>query len=188
MSKRAIILHGTMGSPESNWFRWLEAVLVGRGYEVWLPTLPDAEQPSLREWADFIAANTPFPLDDHSLIIGHSSGAVLALILAQEAAQPIGAIVAVSIFRDNVIQWQPNNRLFDVSFDFPRIQTGVRKLLFIHSDNDPYGSLEKTEQLADSCAAELVVVSGEGHFNLDQSPAYKTFPKLLELLGERQLL
>jgi hypothetical protein len=188
MNKRAIILHGTAGSPESNWFRWLEAALIERGYEVWLPILPNAEQPSLRELADFIPANAPFPLDKYTLIIGHSSGAILALILAQEAVQPVGTIIAVSIFRDNAIHWKPNNRLFDVSFDFERIQKGVRHLLFVHSDNDPYGSLQKAQQLAASCAAELVVIPGEGHFNLEQSPIYKAFPKLIELLEEHQLL
>lgn len=46
--KTAIILHGTLGSPDSNWFQWLKNELEQRGLTVWLPQLPQAEQPSLR--------------------------------------------------------------------------------------------------------------------------------------------
>jgi len=186
--KRAVILHGTGGSPESNWFRWLESTLREHGYEVWLPALPHAEQPSLREWADYLHANAPFPLDEQTLTIGHSSGAILGLIVTQEAPVSIGAVVGVSVFRDNSLEWRPNNRLFDVPFNFPAIKAKTHKLLFINADNDPYVPLDQARYVADNCAAELIVIPGQGHFNLERSKDYAKFPKLIELLEERNLL
>lgn len=58
--KNTIILHGTRGSPDGNWFTWLKGELEKQDMRVWLPQLPHAEQPSLRKWADFVHANCPY--------------------------------------------------------------------------------------------------------------------------------
>lgn len=186
--KTAIILHGTLGSPDSNWFQWLKKELEQRGLTVWLPQLPQAEQPSLRKWQRFIKEQCPFPINEETLIVGHSSGAILALVLAENNMDKIGAIVDVSVFHDNSLQWQPNDQLFDVQFDWTAIQEGVNELLFIHSDSDPYVTLNQAQFVATNTSADMIVIPGEGHFNLEQSDAYKQFPKLLEILQERKLV
>jgi uncharacterized protein len=186
--RSAIILHGTMGSPEGNWFQWLKAELAAQGMEVWLPQLPNPNQPSLRQEADYIHAECPFAINERTLVVGHSSGAILALILAQENKTPIGAVVAVSVFHDNSLKWDANNSLFDVDFDWAAIQKGASKLLFVHSDNDPYVPLEQAQFVADNCRAEIVVSPDQGHFNLEKSQSYREFPKLLELLSQKGIL
>lgn len=140
--KNAVILHGTLGSRGGNWFKWLKSELESKGLEVWLPNLPRAEQPSLKEWATFVLANCPFVIDQNTLIIGHSSGAILALILAQQNPTPVSAVVAISAFHDNSLNWEPNNRLFDKEFNWHDIRKNASKLLFVHSDNDPYVPLD----------------------------------------------
>ncbi|HYH75142.1 MAG TPA: alpha/beta hydrolase [Candidatus Saccharimonadales bacterium] len=186
--KNAIILHGTMGSPDINWFQWLKTELTTRGLQMWLPQLPNPSQPSLRQEADYVQAECPFAINQETLVIGHSSGAILALILAQENQVPIGAVVAVSVFHDNSLKWDANNSLFDVAFDWAAIQQGAGQLLFVHSDNDPYVPLEQAQFVADNCQAEMVVVPGEGHFNLERSEAYRAFPRLLALLDQKEIL
>jgi uncharacterized protein len=186
--KNALILHGTLGSPDGNWFSRLKDELEKRGLEVWLPQLPHPEQPSLKEEADFVHKNCPFPIDENTLVIGHSSGAILALILAQQNTQPIGAVAAVSVFHDNSLDWDPNTKLFDVDFEWSAIQQNARKLLFVHSDDDPYVPLEQAQYVADNCHAEIIVIPGQGHFNLEKSPNYKAFPELLTLLGLHGIL
>lgn len=186
--KTAVILHGTLGSPEGNWFRWLEAQLKEKGLTVWLPQLPDAGQPRLSAWSAYVRQNCPFPIDEDTLIIGHSSGAILALILAQQNIRPVGGVVAVSVFHDNSLKWEANNSLFDVPFDWQAIRTHAKRLLFVHSNNDPYVPLPQAQFVANNCKAALVVLPSQGHFNLEQSPAYAQFPKLLELLAEKKFL
>lgn len=186
--KNAVILHGTLGSPEGNWFKWLKNELEAKGMEVWLPALPHPEQPSLRAWADYVHAECPFPITTETLVVGHSSGAILALILAQENTVTIGVVVAVSVFHDNSLDWEPNSKLFDVDFAWPKIQQNSTKLLFVHSDDDPYVPLEQARYVADNCKGELVVVPSQGHFNLEKSPNYTQFPKLLEILEQKEIL
>ena len=180
--KTILILHGTLGSPKGNWFQWLKTELEAEDLEVWLPQLPDALQSSLREWANFVHNNCPFEINEETLIVGHSSGAILSLILAQQNAAPVGGVIAVSVFHDNSLNWEANSRLFDIGFDWSAIQQNTKKLLFIHSDNDPYVPLEQAQYVADNCKAEMVIIPNQGHFNLEKGPEYKEFPKLLELI------
>lgn len=186
--KTAIILHGTLGSPQGNWFQWLKKELESRGLTVWLPELPNASQPSLNAWAKFVQKECPFIINKDTLIVGHSSGAILALVIAQKNMEPIGGIVAVSVFHDNSLKWEPNNELFDVNFEWDTIHANTKKLLFVHSDNDPYVPLEQARFVANNCQAEIVVLPEQGHFNLEKNELYREFPKLVELMELSGLL
>ncbi len=182
--KNAIVLHGTLGSPKGNWFVWLKGQLENKGLEVWLPQLPHPEQPSLQECADFVHAQCPFAINGGTLLVGHSGGAMLALILAQQNSQPVDGIVAVSVFHENSDDWEPNRRLFGVAFDWPAIRGGARGLFFIHSDNDPCVPLGQAQYVADNCKAGLQVVPGQGHFSLGGGPSCGEFPGLLKILEQ----
>lgn len=185
--KRAIILHGTLGSPEGNWFRWLEQRLMEAGLEVWLPQLPNADQPSLRTWLDYIADTCPFALDTDTLVVGHSSGAICATMLLQEHTD-IGAVMGVSVFCDNSLNWSANDLLFDIVFDWEALRTVPDKLLYIHSNDDPYVPLQKAVYVAAQTGAELLVWPEQGHFNLEKSDTYKEFPALLKEIKERKYI
>ncbi len=185
--ERAIILHGTLGSPTGNWFEWLRHELQTRGFSVWAPQLPQPEQPSLRRWLDYVYAECPFEIDENTLIVGHSSGAICATLLAQERLT-VGAVIGVSVFCDNSLNWEPNNMLFDVAFDWEKLQTISTKLLFVHSDDDPYVPLDKAAFVARNSGAELMVWPGQGHFNLEKSSSYTSFPRLLEELKVRKYI
>ena len=57
--------------------------------------------------------------------------------------------------------------LFDVQFNWTAIREGVKELLFIHSDNDPYVPLNQAQFVSTNTGAEMIVVPGESHFNLE---------------------
>jgi len=189
--KTVIILHGTGGSPDGNWFRWLEAKLKARGMEVWLPALPNAERPSLLEWRTFVEKNCPFPINEDTVVIGHSSGA--ALTLAMTSVMKAGAIVAVSPFVPmsstyTGTEWDANARLFDVEFDWAAISTNAAKRLIICSDDDPYIPVEVFRYIAEQIDTEITMLPSQGHFNLEKSETYREFPLLLGLLMERGIV
>ena len=94
----------------------------------------------------------------------------------------------MSVFHDNSLKWEPNNRLFDIDFEWKAVQRNAKKLLFIHSDNDPYVPLDQAQFVANNCNAELRMIPGQGHFNLEQSQGYKAFPRLVEIMQEEGFL
>ena len=195
--KKAVILHGTAGSPEGNWFRWLERELKKRGFKVWLPQLPHADLPSLREELDFIRENAPFSFDDDTLIVGHSSGATLSLLVA--AKYEVGAVVAVAPFVPmsevyNATAWEANAQLFDVDVEkmllrYTADQHDINTVkLVIFSDDDPYIPPEVPQHIADITRAEALLLPNQGHFNLEKSADYQKFPELLTILEEKELI
>jgi predicted alpha/beta hydrolase family esterase len=183
---KAIFLHGTGASPKHNWFLGVASELEGHQWQTWVPQLPDPGHPSSREWTEYVLANTPFAIDDETVIIGHSSGGVAALVLAQTVQTPVNATFVVAAPRDNeYLKWQANDRLFDVPFNFEAIRVGAGSLIFIHSDNDPYCPLEQTRELCERAGGTMVMIPGQGHFNIETGDAYRQFPRLLEIIGEK---
>lgn len=180
--KNAIILHGTDASPDSNWFQWLKEQLKGRDFEVWLPQLPDSSRPDMKKYLDFIL-NQGIKFDEKTILIGHSSGAVAALGILSKLETPIKAAYLISAFR-NSLSWDALDGLFTEEVDYMKAGKNAKKIVFFHSDNDPYCPLEHAEYLSKQTGGQLVIIKGQGHFNTENSPKYAKFPKLLELIEQ----
>jgi uncharacterized protein len=182
--KNAIILHGTANTPEGNWFRWLEKELKTRGYDVWLPLLPDAELPNAGKYNELLL-NHGFNFNEETILIGHSSGAVSILNLLQELPKKvkIKASFLVGAFKGR-LGVTARDELFPKPFDLKKIKSRCGKFIFIQSDNDPYCPLEDAKFLSEKLEGELIIKSGQGHFNLEAGPQYTEFPLLLELINK----
>ena len=181
-------MHGTNANSDSNWLQWLKLELEIREFEVWVPDLPNAEYPSLIEWTDYILDNCPFEINPDTTLIGHSSGAVAVLVLAQDFKNKIHQIISVGVYKDleylqRVVNFHANDRFFDIPFNFEKLKLNCDDIVFIHSDDDPYCPLSHAEYLADKTGGKLVVIPGQGHFNLDNSTSFREFPALLEQLS-----
>lgn len=183
--KQALILHGTDATPQSNWFTWLKGKLEKDGYKVWLPQLPNSDTPNTKVYTDFLLSEPDFTFDDETIIIGHSSGAVEVLHLLQKLPDDtkIKAAFLVSAFKDD-LGWDALGGLFDEPFDFASIKTKAGKFTFLHSDNDPYCPIEHVQYLSGQVGGELIIKSGQGHFNTELGEQYKVFPELLEIIRE----
>ena len=179
--KNALILHGTMGSPDGNWFRWLESELVKKGYKVWVPKLQKSEKPRVSENVDYIFKRK-WKFDRDSVLVGHSSSPATIWAILQEL--PDDVIVSMCIFVSAFIKsdWEANSELFDYKYDWKKIKRHSKKFILIHSDNDPYTPLSQAKMLAKNLNGELIIKEGQGHFNLEKGPEYKKFPFLLKLI------
>lgn len=187
--KRAVLLHGTDGEPEGGWRPYIKNELENRGYEVWVPALPNNHTPNMQVYNDFLlSSNWDF---SDNLIIGHSSGAVAVLnLLMDERCPEIKTGVAVGAWARNEGTDLSREQFKDAfpkdGFDFRIIRSKAENLLFVHGDNDPYCPLEQAKWLAKQLESEVVVIPNGGHLGTDAG--YTNFPQLMEILGERKLL
>lgn len=184
--QRYIIIHGTKGSPQGNWFPWLAATLRHRGASVIIPQLPTPEGQSLERWHAAFAAQVPETAHEHSCCIGHSLGATFLLRYLERAHAPIGCAVFVAplIAEIGNSEYDQLNRTFiDQPYEWERIKRNAGRVVCLAGDNDPYVPLHQPRKLAAHLAAPLQIVPGGGHLNSESG--YNAFELLLGvLLGE----
>jgi hypothetical protein len=180
MDKTAIILHGTKGSPEGNWFPWLKAELIAKGYKVYVPELPTRENQTKEAWCAALREQCP-AFDENTTLIGHSCGATFILHIL-EVCQPVERSILVSPVLDDIgiSEYDDLNHTFvHHGFDWQKIQKAMGKARILHGDNDPYVSATHPQAIADNLHLDVEWIAGGGHLNAETG--YTQFPRLMEI-------
>lgn len=176
----AIIIHGTGGHPEKNWFPWLKKELEALGCKVYIPQFPTPQNQSLKNWFKIFAKYKKY-LNQDSIMVGRSLGVAFILNLLESINHPIKAAFLIAGFArllDNP-DFDPLNQTFvDKKFAWTKIKKNCRKFYVLHSDNDPYVPLDRGEEIAKNLGVKLTLIKGAGHFNTDSG--YTKFEFLLE--------
>lgn len=185
--KRAIILHGTDGKPDSNWFMWLKSLLESQGYKVWVPLLPSNHTPNVQVYNDFLL-NSGWDFTDN-IVVGHSSGAVSVLNLLMESRCPVikaACMVGVWAHMDGTdLGAEQFKDLFPVQgFDFSKIKHHAKYFMYIHGSDDPYCPIEQAKWLAEQTGGDFITVKGGQHLGANRTE----LPELQTLLQKRGLL
>ncbi len=182
-SRNIILIHGTLSSPQNNWFPWLRSYLEKAGHCVASPQFPTPENQTFDSWLD-VATNamTGWTASD-TIIIGHSTGAIMVLRLAELTKTPYRGVISVCPFIED-LGLEPydtvNHSFAHHDFDWERIRRS-----HVHcfaGDNDPYVPLKLSQNVAEAAHAPLTVVPGGQHLNSEAG--YLEFPALLPVLNE----
>lgn len=187
--KKAVILHGTDGAPEHNWFPWLKTKLEENGYEVFVPLLPNNHTPNRIVYNNFLI-ESEWDFTDN-LVVGHSSGAVSTLNLLEDDRFPrIKTAVLVGVWADTEgtdLSVEQFKDLFSVKgFDFEIISKKVNEIIYIHGDDDPYCPLDQAKWLAAQTNSDIKIIPGGKH--LSERWGWRELPQLVEVLQHKNLL
>ncbi len=178
----AIILHGTSGNSQGEWFPWLKKELEKKSFQVWTPDLPGADEPDINLYNPFLLKNCPFEVDRDTIIVGHSSGAVAAFGLVQVLSKKIRNIISVAGFV-NDLDYDPVKKMFATwNFDWKKIKKKTEKIYVVYSDDDPFVPVWHAQQLKQLVNAELFLMPGQKHFSVSTFPKYTQFPEILNLI------
>lgn len=188
--KKAVILHGTDGSSNANWFPWLKTQLEDKNYEVWVPNLPNNHTPNSRVYNEFLfSSDWDFT---ENLIIGHSSGAVSTLnLLADDRCPSIDTAVLVGVWarmdetdldRDQFKDLFPEN-----NWNFEKIKSKAKNFLFLHGRDDPWCPLEQAEYLCKELDGKIKIIDDGQHFSVANDPKWKELPQLMDWLEHNQV-
>ena len=179
-----IIIHGSFGSPEENWFPWLKEELEKLGHQVFVPVFPTPEGQSLDAWMKVFEEYRQY-LDKETILVGHSLGPAFILNVLEGVNKSVKASFFVAGFVGNLNnpEFDELNRSFaDRVFDWEKIKKNGGKFFVFCSDNDPYVPVEKAKELAKKLGIEAEMIKEAGHFN--ENAGYTKFPMLLKKITE----
>jgi predicted alpha/beta hydrolase family esterase len=179
-SVKVIIIHGSFGSSEENWFPWLASEIRKIEHEATVPTFPTPEGQNLRNWLNAFKKQVG-SLEPNMVLVGHSLGPSFILTLLERSKSAVLGTFLVSGFLGSL-----NNPTFDDvnstfvnrDFNWPLIRSHAGIIHVYNSDNDPYVPIKKGRELAQNLGVELTLVKGGGHIN--SSAGYDKFPRLLD--------
>jgi len=178
--KKVYIIHGWEGSPEGNWFPWLKKELESRDFEVYVPAMPDSDNPKFSGWLSELKKVVGDP-NENIYLVGHSLGVITILRYLESLSsdQKIGGIILVAGFPES-IGYEELSSFFEKPVDYSKVKEHVSKIIAINSDNDPYVPLKNGEILRDKLNAKLIIVPKAGHINADDG--YLELPAALDEL------
>ncbi|WP_187774259.1 RBBP9/YdeN family alpha/beta hydrolase [Lolliginicoccus suaedae] len=168
---RAIIVHGYSAHTGKHWFPWLDDELADRGHEVHRVVLPSPDEPERGAW-DAALARTIGPVDDDTVLIGHSLGclSLLRYLGNVEGRWSLGGLVLVAGFLEKLPDLPELDAFIGHRVDASTLGSRIRHAAVIHSDNDAIVPPELSVQLAKILGARDITVSGGGHFLDDTLP------------------
>jgi hypothetical protein len=182
-TKKVIIIHGTEGSPEENWFPWLKGKLEDEGVKTFVPQFPSppAVASKVSEWFD-VLEDYKKHIDKNTIIVGHSLGGVFTLRILEQLKHPIHSayFVGTPIGIKPILNYDRDQSFSGFDFNWEKIKKNAKYFEVFHSDNDPYVGIENGRELAKNLGVKLSFVPKAGHFN--EKAGYTKFEGLWEKL------
>lgn len=185
--KKAYIIHGWEGTPENNWLPWLKTQLEKNGFEVFVPEMPDTNNPKKLAWIKTMRDLVVSP-DENTYLIGHSLGcqAIQRYLESLEGNSIVGGSVLVAGWINDPM-WEDRDEeetkvvhdWFDIPKDYEKIKSHCKKFVSIFSSNDPFIFSTNWEEAKNILGSEVVVLKDRGHF--DDKKVFEILEAVLEI-------
>ena len=189
--KKVFIVHGWVGYPEEGWFPWLKKELEDKGFEVFVPQLPDADNPRIQNWVPKLA-EVVGSADAGTYFVGHSIGCqtIARYIETLPDGVKVGGAIFVAGFFKRLTGLDDDKETRDVEKEWlstpislEKVKSHLLKSIAIFSDNDPFIPSDNQDDFRDKLGSRIVIEHNKGHFN-EEEPSVWELPSALEALLE----
>lgn len=183
--KTAIIIHGMPDREEyyglefpsasnSHWFPWLQKQLLVRDVLAQTPEMPEPYHPVYEKWQ---AVFEQFPVNEDTILIGHSRGAGFVLRWISEHDVQVGQVFLIA----PSITPNPSEDGFDGFNIDPHFLSKTSKTVVFYSTDDEPEILESVAKIREVIPTiEVREFTDKGHFTLGDMGTRE----FSELLGE----
>lgn len=171
MTKRVFIIHGWDGYPEEGWFPWIKKELENKGFEVFVPLMPNPSEPQIKEWVSSLAKIVGEP-DENVYFIGHSIGCQTILrYLETLNNKKVGGVVLVApwfVLSDLETEEEKiiGKPWIETPIDFNKIKATTNNFVCIFSEDDPVVPLDENIKLfKERMNSKIIIEKSGGHFS-----------------------
>ena len=182
MKNNYLLIHGSFGSPFSNWIPYLRKEIEKKNLEVYTPDFPTGVgYQNYDNWSKllktYVDANI---INENTIIFAHSIAPIFICKFLVENKIRVKRLVLVCGFNnylgidkdyDTVNESMYFNNLSD-------IKNYCSDIVCFYSDNDPYVKCEAEKEFADTITDNHIMISGGGHLNSESG--YTEFAELLK--------
>ncbi len=179
-----LLLHGSFGSPFSNWIPYLKEKIESKALEVYTPDFPTGvKHQNYENWSKLLKTYVDIGIiNQNTIIFAHSIAPIFICKFLVENKIRVKRLIFVCGF----------NNYFGISEDYDMVNksmyfdnyTDVKKycddIICFYSDNDPYVKYEKEKEFAEALTRKQTIISGGGHLNSESG--YTEFTQLLKYI------
>lgn len=165
------------GGPNDNWFPYLKKELEKLDVEVVASEFPDSYLARESYWVPFLRDN--LKADEQSILVGHSSGAIAAMRLA-ETDKLLGSVLVGAYHTDLGMSTEKESGYFNRLWNWEPIVKNQQWIIQFASINDPWIPIEEARFVHKKLNTEYHEFMDQGHFGGDYNKP--TFPELFEAL------
>ncbi len=171
---KVVFVPGNGGSTTSdNWFPSVKSELESEGLKVITAQFPDPVLARKSYWLPFLK-NT-LKVDENTILVGHSSGAIASMAFAQE--QPILGSVLVGVYHTDLgIEAEKQSGYFDGVWNWEKIKRNQKWTILFSSQDDPWIPIHQPRYIHQKLQCEYHEYKNQGHFGGDYHK--ETFPEL----------
>ena len=178
------IIHGSFGSPYSNWFAWLQDFIVSEEKQVYVPNFPiGVGYQSYENWSKLLKVYLDLGLiNENTTIIGHSIAPIFVSKFLVENKVKVKKLIFVCGF-NNYLGINEEYDAVNKSMYFNNLEDvkkHAEEIVCFYSDNDPYVKYEAEKEFADKVATEQILLKGAGHINAESG--FDTFEDIVNYL------
>lgn len=178
------VIHGSFGSPYSNWFSWLHEFIQDEGKQVYVPNFPiGVTFQNYENWSKLLKCYLDLGLiNKNTTIIGHSIAPAFICKFLIENKVNVNKLIFVCGFNNylgiNEEYDAVNESMYTDNIE--DVKKYANEMICFYSDNDPYIKYEVEKEFADTIATEQVLIPKAGHINSESG--YDTFEEILNYL------
>ncbi len=184
MKNNYFILHGSFGSPFSNWIPYLRKEIESRELEVYTPDFPiSVRYQNYENWEKLLRVYLESGLiNENTVIFAHSIAPVFISKFLINNKVKVKRLVFVCGFNNylgiNEEYDTVNKTMFTDNLE--EIKNYCDDIICYFSNNDPYVKYEAEKEFADTIYAKQIFITDGGHLNSESG--YEEFKELLEYI------
>lgn len=173
---KVILIHGNDTLRwDYKWMPHVKAELEKIGLAVIGETLPDSILARERYWIEFLKEK--ICVDENTILIGHSSGAVCAMRFS-ETNKILGSILISPCYTDLGDEMEQQSGYFNRPWQWDKIKDNQEWIVQFSSTDDPYVPIEESRYIHKMLGTEYFEFENRGHFYENQD----TFPEIISVV------
>lgn len=169
---KAIFIHGNGGCTAGDiWLPWLERELTALGLLVINRTFPDNVKARARIWLPFLES---LGADEHTILVGHSSGAVAAMRYA-ESHRLLGSVLVGVCHTDLGDSGEAASGYYRAPWRWREIREHQEWIAIFNSTDDPHIPIAEPRFVAAQLGCSYFEFNDRGHFGDSPLPEVLDF-------------